>query len=139
MARQKTIWVATDGRDAGKEFELTEMAADQAEWWAWRAGRALAVSGVQLPENWENATMAQIAILGLGAVAALPEHDLKALLDEMFTCVKYKAPNAKVPPQPIIEGAGSQIEEVKTRWALRQQLWYMHTGFSQADASPTTG
>jgi hypothetical protein len=128
--RRVITHTADYGRDTGKQFVLTELPAEQAEWWAIRAGRALAVAGVDLPEDWENAGMAQIAVLGLAAIAHLPEHTLRALLDEMFTCVQFKSPNPKVPPQPLGEGVNCQIEEVKTRWQLRQALYYLHTGFS---------
>ena len=139
MARKVQTFTGTYGRDEGKKFILTEMAADAAEWWAIRAGRALAISGVQLPEDWENAGMAQMAVLGLAALANLPESTLKALLDEMFECVKYQPALEKIPPQPLNTGPGSQIEEVKTRWQLRQALWYLHLGFSTpADAPITT-
>jgi hypothetical protein len=132
MTRRVVVHTADYGRDTGKQFVLTELPAEQAEWWAIRAGRALAVAGVELPEDWENAGMAQIAVLGFAAIAHLPEHTLKALLDEMFTCVQFKPANPKVPPQPLGEGVNCQIEEVKTRWQLRQQLYYLHTGFSPA-------
>lgn len=128
--RRVITHTADYGRDAGKQFLLTELPAEQAEWWAIRAGRALAVAGVDLPEDWENAGMAQIAVLGLAAIAHLPEHTLQALLDEMFTCVQFKPVNPKVPPQALAAGANCQIEEVKTRWQLRQALYYLHTGFS---------
>jgi hypothetical protein len=138
MTRKTTVFTADCGRDAGKQFLLTEMPADAAEWWAIRAGRALAVAGVELPTDWENAGMAQMAILGLAALANLPELTLRALLDEMFACVKFKPANSKIPPQDLIEGEGSQIEEVKTRWQLRQALYYLHTGFSPAVDTPTS-
>lgn len=137
--RRVETFTADTGRDAGKQFVLTEMAADAAEWWAIRAGRALAVAGVELPTDWENASIAQLAVMGMAALASLPEHTLKALLDEMFACVQFKPANGKIPPQALIAGEGSQIEEVKTRWQLRQALYYLHTGFSPAGATPTTG
>ena len=136
--RRVITHTADYGRDAGKQFVLKELPAEQAEWWAIRAGRALAVSGVNMPEDWENAGMAQIAIMGFAAIAHLPEHTLKALLDEMFTCVMFKPPNAKVPPQPLQGGENCQIEEVVTRWQLRKALYYLHTGFSPAEDSQIT-
>jgi hypothetical protein len=76
-------------------------------------------------------------VLGFAALGSLPEHTLKALLTEMFQCVQFRPANPKVPPGA--PGDGSQIEEVTTRWQIRQALWFLHTGFSQADDSPTTG
>ena len=138
MARRIQTFTADYGRDAGKQFILTEMSAEAAEWWAIRVGRALAVAGVDLPDDWENAATAQLVVLGFAAIAGLPEPTLKALLDEAFQCVQFQPGNAKIPTQALIPGDGSQIEEVKTRWQLRQALWYLHTGFSPAGVVPTS-
>lgn len=136
--RRVETFVGDYGRDVGRRYQLTELPADQAEWWAIRAGRALAVAGVQLPDDWENAGMATIALAGFAALAHMPEQTLKDLLDEMFTCVKYLPENAKIMPQALIIGDGSQIEEIRTRWQLRRALYYLHTGFTVPGSDPTT-
>lgn len=138
MSRQTRVFTADCGRDAGKQFLLTELPADAAEWWAIRVLRGLAAAGVELPQDWEKAALAQVAALGFVALAALPESLLKAVLDEMFTCIQYKAPNPKIPPQALIDGEGSQIEEVQTRFQLRKAVFFLHWGFSPADVSPTS-
>jgi hypothetical protein len=139
MARRVETFTADTGRDAGKQFQLTEMSAYDAEWWFLRLGRAAMIAGVTLPTDWENASLATLAPLGIGAMAVLPEGTFKTLLDEMFACVKFKPENPKIPPQDLIDGAGSQIEEVKTRLQLRKAWFYLHTGFSPAADSPTLG
>lgn len=136
MARRVETFMADYGRDAGKSFDLTEMPAEDGEWWALRALRALAVAGVDLPEDWENAAMATLMVRGMAALAALPEHTLKALMTEMFDCVRFRS--AKGVVIELSTGANSQIEEVKTRWQIRKALWYLHTGFSSADELPNS-
>ena len=137
--RRTEVFTADTGRDAGKQFVVTEMSAYDAEWWFLRLGRAAMVAGVTLPTDWENASLATLAPLGLGAMAVLPERTFKELLDEMFVSVKFKPANPKIPPQDLIEGDGCQIEEFKTRFQLRKVWFYLHTGFSPAADSPTTG
>lgn len=138
MTRRTQTFTADCGRDAGKQFLLTELPADAAEWWAIRVLRGLAAAGVELPQDWEKAALAQVAALGFVALAALPETLLKSVLDEMFTCVKFKPANAKIPAQDLIDGDGSQIEEVQTRFQLRKAVFFLHWGFSPADVSPTS-
>ncbi len=139
MTRRTQTFTADTGRDAGKQFLLTELPADAAEWWAIRVMRGAAAAGVELPPDWDKAAMAQIAALGFVALAALPENSLKPLLSEMFACVQFKPANPKIPAQDLIDGDGSQIEEVQTRFQLRKAVFFLHWGFSPADVSPTSG
>lgn len=54
MARKEIYYTVEDkGRDQGKVFFIREMAASQAEWWAIRAGLAMAKNGVNLPDNFQ--------------------------------------------------------------------------------------
>lgn len=139
MTRRVQTFTADTGRDAGKQFLLTELPADQAEWWAIRVLRGAAAAGVELPADWDKAALGQVAALGFVALAALPESLLKPILDEMFTCVQYKAANPKIPAQDLIDGSGSQIEEVQTRIQLRKAVFCLHWDFSQAGATLTSG
>ena len=115
-------------RDNGKTFVLTEMSADQAEWWAARAFLALTNAGAQIPDGARAAGMAGFALMGVESLYQLRAEVLKPLLDEMFECVKYEH-NPAHPLQAIVNGPSSQIEEVSTRLKLRLALVELHTGF----------
>lgn len=150
MARRKKV-VTIPGvrgeelhtRDNGKTFVLTEMPAEQAEWWATRAFLALTNAGAHVPEGAKAAGMAGFAMMGIESLYQLRAEVLKPLMDEMFECIKYEhAPG--LPLQAIMPGEASQIEEVATRLQLRMALVELHTGFfdlgqkltSASDRSP---
>jgi hypothetical protein len=139
MARRiKRVTIADPkSRDDGKTFILTEMPADQAEWWAARAFLALTNAGAEVPEGAQAAGMAGFAIMGVQALYQLRAEILKPLLDEMFECVRYEH-DQKHAPQPIQAGQLSQIEEVATRLKLRLELLELHTGFSGLGAQLTS-
>lgn len=139
MRKVKPITITDEGRDKGKTFVLTEMPADQGERWALRALLALTNAGVELPDGAENAGMAGLAAAGIRALAKIPFQAAEPLLDEMFQCVQYQHNKKGAPLQEIIPGANSQIEEISTRIALRVAILELHTGFSLADATRTTG
>lgn len=130
--------VEAEGRDKGKRFIITEMPADQAERWATRAMLALANAGTKLPDGVLDAGMAGVAsmagvfVLSLRTLQGLSYNSVGDLLDEMMACVQY-APNG-LPPQPLFAGENSQIEEVRTRLALKWEVLQVHTDFSLADA-----
>lgn len=127
-----TVPVSPDNRDSGRSFLITEMAADRAERWATRAVLALAKAGVDIGEGGENAGMAALAVAGFRAMGGLDPETLEPLLAEMFTCVRYVPTAHGAAPQPIMDGDNSQIEEVSTRFALRMEVFKLHTGFSLA-------
>jgi hypothetical protein len=124
-------------RDHGKVFVITELPADQAEWWATRALLALTNAGAELPAGVAEAGMAGLAVMGVNALSRLHPADVKPLLDEMMACVKY-VHRPGTPPQEIFDGEESQIEEVATRVELRKAVLELHLGFSEADAPQTT-
>jgi len=111
-----------ESRDHGKTYLITEMAAEQSEWWAFRALQG--VLGGDAEINF-NAPLAQLAAQSFKALASIPWNMAKPLLEEMMSCVKVGLP-----------GGGSReilpedIEEVSTRLKLRQAVWELHTGFS---------
>ncbi len=136
MARRiEHLTIAEKNRDEGKTFVLTEMPADQAEWWATRALLALTNAGADLPNS--GSGMAGLAAAGFSALTQLKAETLKPLMDEMFECVKYEH-NPKHPLQPILAGEASQIEEVSTRLKIREHLFELHTGFSLRGAASTS-
>lgn len=131
MARKTQFYTeARDGRDKGKMFLIEEMSATQAERWGTRALSVAAKSGIDLPEALLNTGLAGFAVLGLRAFLSAPFNDTQPLLDEMFSCVQF-VPEPSVPDRKraLME---SDIEEVSTRLALRQEVLDLHLGFFKA-------
>jgi len=122
MRRTETVKI-TEGRDAGKKFMITEMAAEAAEWWAFRALQAVAGSGADLDLQ---APLAEMARQGIKALACVGPDQAKPLLDEMMSCVQILVP-ATQKPRPLLDG---DIEDVKTRFMLRKAVMELHLGFS---------
>lgn len=131
MARKTTQYKVDDeGRDKGKVFLLTEMAASQAERWAMRAFLALARNGVELPDEAMQSGFAGIASYGLTLIGKLPYEDADVLMDEMFTCVQA-IPD---PARPSVTRAlvEDDIEEIGTRVKIRIEVFKLHADFSKA-------
>lgn len=141
MARHtKVVTIAADGRDKGKQFLVTEMAADAAERWAWRFSFALLRAGADVPEGTIEAGMAglqkalpRLAVYGLRSMAGLRFEDVEPLLADMMACVQFKAPGADL-LFPVTGTGATQIEEVSTLLVLRYEVLQLHLGFSLADA-----
>lgn len=121
-------------RDSGKVFLIKEMPASQGERWANRAGLAIGHSGADVPfvpgGGW-----AMLAILGFKALFGIQEKIALELADEMFQCVHVKPdrtnPNVVRPLNP--DPDAEDIEEIKTRWLLRAEVFALHSGFSLAE------
>jgi len=122
-------------RDNGKTFLITEMPAEQAEWWFVRA--VMGIRGVDLPDGALDAAPAVIAALGVKALAALSPADAAPLLAEMMACVQYVSPQGAI--TPLLSGDACQIEDVMTRITLRLKVLELHTGFSLPVGTPTSG
>lgn len=135
MARKTIVYtvpVDPNNRDSGRSFLITEMPADRAERWATRAVLALAKAGMDLPEGATAAGMAALAVAGFKAMGGLDPDTLEPLLDEMFTCVQFQPSMPGAPLQKLLAGDNAQIEEVSTRYAIRMEVFKLHTGFSMA-------
>ena len=135
MRKTLSYTVSDDGRDNGKVFFITEMPSTKAEKWAIKAFLAMAKGGVELPEGIEHSGFSGIAKVGLQLLLQIPYELAEPLLDEMLECVQIR-PNPKDPSivRPLME---EDIEEVKTRFVLRKEVFALHTGFFQT-ASPLT-
>lgn len=134
MARKELYYTVsgTKGRDEGKMYHIQEMPASQAEWWAIRAGLAMARNGVELPENFADMGMAAMATTGLGLIAKIPAVEAKPLLEELMACVQsVPNPADKKIARPLIE---SDTEEVITRLKLRAEVFKLHVDFFQTVA-----
>lgn len=132
MARKELFYTETAGRDAGKVFYIREMSAAQAEWWAIRAGMAMARSGVDLPDNFADMGIAAMAGTGLKMVSQIPPAEAKPLLDELMDCVQCvpDASNQNIKRRLIDD----DIEEIATRLKLRAEVFKLHVDFFQAAA-----
>lgn len=123
------------GRDAGKIFKITEMAAGPAEKWALRFILALKGTTAAIPESLAPYGMIAIAIRGINSFLAsdVDYSKLEPLLDEMFSCIEIVRDIA----HPTVASAlisDDDIEEVRTRGWLRSEVLRLHTGFSFLDA-----
>lgn len=151
MARAKqTVVIEAAGRDYGKTFTITEMPADQGEHWANRMIVILLTANAKLAQEARDAGMAGLAAILPSAgggrladtlkwLAGVRYDEIKPLLDEQMECVRYIHPGpAGVQPQPILHGVNSQIEDIATRWELRNKWLELHLGFLLAGAESTT-
>lgn len=150
--RTRVVTVTADGRDKGKSFLLTEMPADQGEWWATRALIVMGNAGVDLPANALGSAMAGLAaaeaskgtasalfLVGLRMLPGVAPQALKPLLDEMMTCVAYQPPGQGLPAQSLMVGPYCEIEEISTRLQLRAEILELHLGFSLAGVASILG
>lgn len=122
MRRTEIVEIA-EGRDAGKKYQITEMSAEAAEWWAFRALQAIAGADAELNLQ---APLSDMAAQGIKALAKVHPDQAKPLLDEMMGCVQILVP-ATQKPRPLLDG---DIEDVKTRFMLRKAVVELHLGFS---------
>ena len=127
--RDVTI-TADNSRDKGKTFRITEMGAEAGEEWAFRALQALAVSGVEIPENPRQMSAAKLAEMGLMALAKAAPDTVRELKKELMACIQFVSPDKSVGLVPIIGDA--QIEEISTRFTLQMAALELHIGFSLA-------
>lgn len=138
MARKTLNYTVQDqGRDFGKVFVLTEMAATRAEAWAMRALLALMNAGVEVPEGFDKMGMAAMAEVGIKALAGLKWETAKPLIDEMLACVQIMPDPSK--PMVIRNLIEDDVEEVITLIKLRAEVWQLHAGFLKAVAIPKSG
>jgi hypothetical protein len=124
MTRRTAEVTATDGRDAGKKFLITEMDASRAEDWGLRALGAMSRSGVDMSPSIMSMGMAGFAMLGLKAFISAPFDEARPLLAEMFECVQRVEEKAT---RALVE---NDTEEVSTRLFLRDEVLKLHVNFS---------
>lgn len=120
------------GRDHGKSFLLTEMSAWDATMFGAKALLVLTNSGATVPDS--TMGMAGLAVAGMQALEKLSFAQLEPLLKELIQCVQYVHKPGH-PPQDAREN----IEEPSTYLTLFRAVFALHTGFSVAGSTPTTG
>jgi len=128
MARKTLDFpIEAEGRDKGKVFRLREMPATRAEKWAIRAFLMLARSGVEVPNELQDAGLVGLAVMGIEALSKANYAEAEPLLDEMFEFITIMPrPTDETSERKLIE---EDIEEVMTRLTLRKALWGLHTDF----------
>lgn len=131
MRKTVTVTIDQDNRDKGKTFLITEMDAFKAEAWATRV--LLAITNIDLPEDFKSMGMEAIAKLGLQAISSIDYDVAKPLLDEMLECVQIVMPATT---RPLMNG---DIEEVASILKIRKAVFELHTGFSLAELKSTSG
>jgi len=128
MRATKEYTVELNNRDKGKTFILTEWPATTAERWANRAIIAVGNSGAKI-DHVQGMGVNGVAILGFKALFGIQEGVALTLLDELMLCVKKKE-EAAPDGRDLVE---DDIEEVTTRWRIKQEVFALHTGFSWAE------
>lgn len=138
MARKILEVVIDGGRDNGKKFVITEMAAIPAAKWAFRAFLAISRSGTSAIKealnfdfedaDWQSkATLCEIASLGIGIFGAMNFAESEPLIDDLFNCIKIM-PDPKVPlvTRHLIE---DDIEDPTTYLRLQKDAFMLHIDF----------
>ena len=133
MARKETTFIAEVGRDKGKQFLITEMSASQAEAWAIKVILAVGNAGIEISEDQAAQGMSGLMAVGYMGLLKIPFEAAKPLLDEMMTWVQFN-PSSNI-KRPLIE---DDIEEVKTRLALRKAIWNLHMDFFLGENESTS-
>ena len=135
MAREFIdVEIGDAGRDAGKIFRITEMTAEQSEWWALRAlsilvdadttGELEQLGSMMVGETEKLSTLGVVAIIKLLAKAD-PER-IRPLWDEMKDCWRL-VPNGD--RNMTARLADNSIEEVSTLLTLRMKTLELHFDF----------
>lgn len=133
MARkQLKLTISDDGRDKGKVFVLTEMAARPGHAWATRALFAIMNAGVDIPENFMGAGWAAIAAVGLKALGAVNVDAAMPLMDELLQCVEIMPDPAK--PAVVRLPIDDDFEEIKTIFQLQKEALLLHVNFPMTAA-----
>lgn len=120
MARTVIIFTGATGRDAGKQFQITEMSARAGHAWATRAILALMSSGAEVPDDLETGGMAALAVVGVKALGALPPVVAIPLMDELLNCVQI------IMPVAIRKWQDDDFEEIATIFQLQKAVFELH-------------
>lgn len=126
------VTISSAGRDEGKTFVLTEMPAEEGEYWATRAVELLEKAGAlqEKPVNDGMAGLAEVA----GTAINVARHLQDSSLDGMWKYVRFRPKNHKAPAQDL---RADHIEEWQTRLQLRAAFFRLHVGFFSPE-NPST-
>lgn len=136
MARKVLkLKITAEGRDSGKTFVLTEMAARKGHQWATRALFAVMNAGVEIPDNIASSGFAGIAAVGIKALGRVPAEMAEPLLDELLGCVEIMPDPAR--PEVTRGLIDDDLEEVATIFKLQKEVLALHVDFFTS-AAPLT-
>lgn len=126
---------ATRNRDKGKIFQITEWSAAKADSWITRVGFAFNQGGGSIPLDLAGIGWEGVAIIGINTFlrGSIRSEEMTPLFDELLQCVQIvRDPAHPTVASPIV--SDDDIEEVATRWWLRNEVVRVHISFSPADA-----
>ena len=124
-----------NGRDKGRVFLITEMAAAHADNWAMRALIALANGGVDLGSLRPQQGMMGMVKATLDALGKVKPEDAIPLLNELLGCVQIIPEGGQ--PRPLNMDF-NDVEDFTTLWRLRKEVFALHTDFLQHAFGKTT-
>ena len=131
--RKQITYTAQDGRDKGKQFIITEMAARPAHRWATRALFALISGGVEIPENVASMGMAGLAAVGANGLNGISVEKAEPLLDELLTCVTVMPDPGR--PEVVRALFDEDVEEPVTYFKLQKEALMLHLDFLKPAAT----
>lgn len=135
MAREFIdVTIGDAGRDAGKIFRITEMTAEDAEWWALRTlsllveadstGELEKLAHLMAGETEKLSAVGAVAIIKLLAKADM--YKVRPLWDEMRDCWSIVPQGDR---KMAVKLADNSIEEVSTLLTLRMKTLELHFDF----------
>lgn len=130
MRKVQTYTITKEGRDRGKVFKITEMAAIPGHKWATRAIFALMNAGVEIPEDIADAGFATLATLGIKALGKVNIEVAEPLLQELMSCVEIIPDPAK--PEIVRRCIDEDFEEISTLFILQKEVLALHLDFFTA-------
>jgi len=138
MARRTSeVTIKTQGRDHGKTFVLTEMPAEEGEYWATRALELIEKSS-DLQPSAEPQTGGMAALAEATAKRAginIARHLQDESLNGMWKYVQFQPKDKDAPAQKLRD---DHIEEWQTRLDLRVAFFRLHVGFFSPENRSTS-
>jgi hypothetical protein len=121
----------TLNRDLNKHFLVTEWPAARADRWMQKVTFAFNKGAGELPMSMRGVGWEGIAIVGINTFLRgnVSSEEMMPLLDELLECVKL----IRDPKHPDVVTdivSDDDIEEVATRWWLRNEVVSVHINFS---------
>ena len=127
-----------DNRDLGKTFLITEWSARDADNWIQDITFAANQGGGSIPLEMRGIGWEGIAVLGINTFLRgnIKSEEMRPLFDRLLECVQViRDPKHPDVASPIV--SDDDIEEVATRWWLRNEVVSVHVNFSPLGALST--